>query len=124
MNHDRRRSGPLPRPQVKSLAEGCTAEQYVPVRLTPGPGPYAAQRRAAACRVGPRAKTRTFWVHEERCDVHNVGPARVLFSTSQKIVAGQPVPVQKILLTNDSERRLEDVVEMYDLRWQIELFCK
>jgi hypothetical protein len=124
MNHDRRLAGPEPRPQVQLLADNCTAEQYVPVRLTPGQGPYVAQRRAAACRVGPKAKTRTYWVHEERCLVHNVGQTRVLFSTSQAIVKGQPVKVQKILLSNDLERRIEDIIEIYDLRWQIELFFK
>ena len=124
MSHDRRLAGPEPRPQVKSLAERCTAEQYVPVRLTPGQGPYVAQRRAAACRVGPKAKTRTYWVHEERCVVHNVGETRVLFSTSQAIVKGQPVKVQKILMTNDLDSRTEDIIEIYDLRWQIELFFK
>jgi len=106
------------------LAANYTAEQYVPIRLTPGQGPYVAQRRAAACRVGPKAKTRTYWVHEERCCVHNVGKARVLFSTSQTIVAGQPVKVQKVLLSNDLERGIEDIIEIYDLRWQIELFFK
>jgi len=124
MNYDRRLSGSEPRVQIQSLAGKYTAEQYVPIRLTPGQGPYVAQRRAAACRVGPKAKTRTYWVHEERCDVHNVGKTRVLFSTSKEIVKGQPVKVQKILLSNDLERGIEDVIEIYYLRWQIELFFK
>jgi hypothetical protein len=121
MNHDRRLSGSEPRVQIQSLAANYTAAQYVPIRLTPGQGPYVAQRRASACRVGPKAKIRTYWVHEERFDVHNVGKARVLFSTSQAIVKGQPVKVQKILLTNDLERTTEDIIEIYTLRWQIEM---
>jgi hypothetical protein len=124
MNHDRRLQAAPPRPPVRSLIAGCTAEHYVPVQLTPGQGPYVAQRRAAACRVGLKAKTRTFWVHEERCDVQNVGAARVLFSTSRAISAGQQAEVQKVLLTNDLERGVEDLIEIYDLRWQIELFFK
>lgn len=124
MNHDRRLAGPEPRPQVRALAARCTAEHYVPVRLTPGQGPYAAQRRASAGRVGPKAKSRTFWVHEERCDVSKVGEARVLFSTSKAIVAGQAVEVQKVLLSNDLERSTAAIIEIYDLRWQIELFFK
>lgn len=124
MNADRRLAGATPRPPVRLLAASLTAEQYVPVRLTPGQGPYVAQRRAAACRVGPKAKTRTFWVHQERRCVHNVGAARVLFSTGKEPVAGRPVEVQKVLLSNDLERSIEDIIEIYTLRWQIELFFK
>jgi hypothetical protein len=83
-----------------------------------------AQRRAAACRVGPKAKTRTFWVHEESREVHNVGRARVLFSTGKEPVSGRPVEVQKVLLSNDLGRTIEDIIEIYALRWQIELFFK
>jgi hypothetical protein len=124
MNHDRRLVAAQPRPTVLSLADSCTTDQYVPVKLTPGQGSYVAQRRAAACRVGLKSKTRTFWVHEERCDVYNVGTARVLFSTKKAIAAGQKVEVQKMLMTNDLERSIEDIVDIYDLRWQIELFFR
>jgi hypothetical protein len=116
MNHDRRLVSEQPRPTVLSLAATCTAEQYVPVKLTPGPGSFAAQRRASACRVGCKAKSRTFQVHPERCDVFNVGTVRVVFSTTKATTAGQKVSVQKVLMTNDLERNIEDIIDIYDLR--------
>ena len=37
---------------------------------------------------------------------------------------GKPVAVQKILMTNDHQRSAATLVELYALRWQIELFFK
>jgi hypothetical protein len=110
--------------KVTTLAARWTAQDYTPVRLTPGEGRYEAQRRAAACRVGLTRKSRTFWVHQEDLKIHNVGTARVLYSTMQKPVAGQAVKPQKVLLSNDRRRSVAALVELYDLRWQIELFFK
>jgi hypothetical protein len=124
MNHDRRLAMAEPRTPIMSLTSTYTAEQYVPIRLTPGKGPFTAQRRAAACRVGPNAKPRTYWVHEEIYEVQNIGTTRVLFSTKKTVVKEQPVEVQKVLLTNDLTRSMAEIVELYDLRWQIELFFK
>lgn len=124
MNGDRVLAAGAPRPKVTSLAAGWTADDYVPVRLTPGQGRYEAQRRCAACRVGLKSKSRHFWVHEAAADVYHVGACKVLFSTMQPVAAGQPVRVQKVLLTSEVGRCLEDVLELYDLRWQIELFFK
>jgi hypothetical protein len=110
--------------KVTSLAAGWAAQDYTPVRLTPGAGRYEAQRRAAACRVGLKKKSRTFWVHHEDLEVHNVGTARVLYSTMHEPAAGQAVKPQKVLLSNDTRRSVAALVELYDLRWQIELFFK
>jgi hypothetical protein len=93
------------------------------VRFTPGTGRFVAQRRIARCRLGPKAKARTFYVHEEKRQVHSVGEVRLVFSTKVKPEKGKPPVVQKILLTN-CQRPLAEVVELYDLRWQIELFFK
>jgi Transposase DDE domain len=124
LNPERVLAGDKPRPQVRSLAVGWTAEDYQAVRLVPGQGAAAAQRRAARCRVGPKAKARTFWVHPERRAVHNVGDVLLVFSTKEQPLSGQAVRVQKILMTNGVGLTAAEVVTRYDLRWQIELFFK
>jgi hypothetical protein len=112
------------RPKVWSLVEDSSAEQFAPVRLTPAKGPWVAQRRVARCRLGPKAKARTFYVHQERRAVHSVGDVHLVFSSKVKPKPGEPVCVQKILMTNDPRRQAAAVVALYDLRWQIELFFK
>lgn len=112
------------RPKVSSLVEKLSAKQFASVRLAPNQGPYVAMRRVARCRLGPKMKTRTFYVHRERRAVHNVGDVQLVFSTKLKPEAGKPVAVQKILMTNDRKRSAAAIVELYALRWQIELFFK
>jgi Transposase DDE domain len=111
------------RPKVRTLLEGLKPEQFVRVRFTPGQGDYAAHRRVSRCRIGPKAKSRTFYVHQERREVHSVGMVTLVFSTKEQPQKGQAVPVQKILISN-GRFRTSELVELYDLRWQIELFFK
>lgn len=125
VNPERVLAGPKgQRPKVRSLVQELEAPQFTPVRLTPGQGPYVAQRRVARCRLGPKVKTRTFYVHRERRAVHSVGDVQLVFSTTVKPQQGAAVVVQKILMTNDLQRTVTDVVALYTLRWQIELFFK
>jgi len=125
MNPERVLAGPRgKRPKVRSLIEGLSASQLAPVRLTPGQGRFVAQRRIARCRLGPKAKTRTYYVHGERRRVHSVGEVRIVFSSTEQPKRDQPVQVAKILLTNDCKRSVAEAVELYTLRWQIELFFK
>lgn len=124
INPERVLEGPKPRPQVKSLLAGMSAEPFVAVRLVPGQGAHAAQRRVARCRLGPKVKSRTFYVHAERRAVHNVGEVRLVFSTKEQPRPGQTVSVQKILMSNALTRSVAEVIEWYDLRWQVELFFK
>jgi Transposase DDE domain len=112
------------RPKVSSLVDQLSAQQFAPVRLTPSEGPYVAMRRVARCRLGPKMKTRTLYVHRERRAVHHVGDVQLVFSTKVKPETGKPVAVQKILMTNDRKRSAAAIVELYVLRWQIELFFK
>jgi hypothetical protein len=124
MNLERVLEQPKPRPRVWSLAASLTSDQFAAVKLTPGKGRYVAQRRAAACRLGRKAKPRTFYVHQERLTVHSVGEVQVVFSTMNQPPAGKRVDVQKVLMTNDLKLSAAQMVELYDLRWQIELFFK
>jgi hypothetical protein len=123
-NPERALAGPRPRPKVTSLAHGLSAEQFEALRLVPGQGAYAAQQRAARCRVGPKAKPRVYYAHAERRAVHNVGDVLLVFSTKEQPQAGRPVLVQKVLMTNAVGLTAADVVATYALRWQVELFFK
>jgi hypothetical protein len=124
MNQERVLAAEKPRPKVWSLVSGFRASQFAAVRLTPGKGRFVAQRRVAACRIGPKAKSRTFYVHQERRNVQSVGDVQLVFSTTIEPKPGKPVAVQKILMTNDPSLSAAMIVELYDLRWQIELFFK
>jgi len=124
VNPERVLAGARPRPKVRSLGATLSAEHFEAVRLTPGQGAYAAHERAALCRVGRRAKTRTFWVHPERRAVHNVGEVLLVFSTNEQPPAGQAVRVQKVLMTDGVRWTAAEVVALYAVRWQVELFFK
>jgi hypothetical protein len=124
MNPERVLGGAKPRPKVSSLVKEFTARQFQPVQLYPGRGRSALLRRVSAYRVGRKLKPRTFYVHPESRAVHSVGEVLLVFSSRERPKAGQSVTVQKILMTNDATLSAAEVVELYDLRWQIELFFK
>jgi len=124
INPERVLAGAKPRPKIVSLVEDLSAENFEAVRLLPGQGVHAAQQRAARCRLGPKTKARTYWVHPERRAVHNVGEVVLVFSTKEQPCNGQAVQVQKVLMTNGLSLTAAAVVALYALRWQVELFFK
>lgn len=125
-NPERVLEGEKPRLKVSSRISDMADQQFSPIRLTPTKGKYVAQRRVSACRIGPKAKTRTFYANQERLDVHNIGEVQVVFSIKEKPENGKLIDRKKtkILLTNDLTLSAAEIVELYDLRWQIELFFK
>ncbi len=124
MNPERVLAGPKPRPKVWSLAKEWTAKQLKAIRLDPNQGAYVAMRRRSACRRGPQVKPRIYYAHQESRDVQSVGKVLLVFSTREKPTAGQQAKVQKILVSNNRNLKAAEVVELYELRWQIELFFK
>ena len=124
-NPERVLAGPKgQRPKVRSLMKDWSKWSRQTVRLAPGQGEYVVYRRLSPHRIGPKAKPRTYYVHEERRRVQSVGEIRLVFSTKkQNLKTATPDDI-KILMTNDSQLSIRDVVELYSVRWQIELFFK
>jgi hypothetical protein len=125
INPERVLAGPKgKRPKVRSLLKDWAEWSRQTVRLAPGKGKYAVYRRLSPHRIGPKAKLRTFYVHEERRQVHSVGEARLVFSTMEQNLKTATPDNVKILMTNDMRLSVREVIELYSLRWQIELFFK
>jgi hypothetical protein len=124
-NPERVLAGPKgQRPKVRSLLKDWSSWSRQTLRLAPGQGPYAVYRRLSPHRIGPKAKLRTYHVHQERRRVHSVGEVRLVFSTMNKDLKTATPDDVKILMTSDLRLCVRDVIELYSLRWQIELFFK
>ena len=124
-NPERVLSGRRPRPTLWSLTKQFSSRMFAPLRLSLHQGPYAAMRRLGDSRRGSKI-IRTFYVHEERREVLSVGKVRIVFSAKTKPQPGKLLDRKqtKILLSNDLELDVAEIVELYLLRWQIELFFK
>jgi hypothetical protein len=124
-NPERVLAGPKgERPKVRSLLKDWSKWSRQTIRLAPGQGEYAVYRRLSPHRIGPKAKPRTYYVHQERRQVHSVGEVRLVFSTTKENLKTATADDVKILMTNDQRLSVRDIVELYSLRWQIELFFK
>jgi hypothetical protein len=124
VNAERVLAGRKPRPKVRSLVSGLRPGQFHTLRLFPGQGELAVYRRVSRYRIGPKIKPRTYYVHQERRDVHSVGEVSLVFSTRKSPKETGKVDVEKILMTNNLKLSARMIVELYTLRWQIELFFK
>jgi Transposase DDE domain len=124
-NPERVLAGPRgQRPKVRSLLTDWSSWSRQTIRLAPGQGPYAVYRRLSPHRIGPKAKPRVYYAHQERRRVHSVGEVRLVFSTTKKDLKTATPDDVKILMTNDLQLSVRAVIELYSLRWQIELFFK
>jgi hypothetical protein len=112
------------RPQVRSRLKDWTKLSLRKVRLQASTGKYAEYRRLSRYRVGPKLKQRVYHAYSEKRDVHSVGRVRLVFSTTNPNLKKATCEEVKILMTNAMGRSLRDIIELYSLRWQIELFFK
>jgi hypothetical protein len=122
-NAERVLAGAKPRPKLWSLTEQIRCSQFACLKLEPNRA--IDMRRVSLSRRGP-TKPQTFYVHEERRMVHSIGDTRIVFSTKRRPTTGNALQrtETKVLLTNASRLTAAEIVELYALRWQIELFFK
>ena len=124
-NSERVLAGPKgARPQVRSLLKAWSRYRLTTVRFVPCRGKYAGYRRLSRSRIGPKVKARTFYVHQETRQVRSVGKVLLVFSTKDPQLSQATPDNVKILMTNATHLSVSEIVELYTLRWQIELFFK
>jgi hypothetical protein len=124
-NPERVYEGPTgQRPKVRSRLKDWNSLSLNTIRLRASTGKYAKYRRLSKWRVGPKQKPRVYYAYQEKRDVRSVGRVQLVFSTMKPDMKTATPDDVKILMTNALDLSVNEVVEMYSLRWQIELFFK
>jgi len=124
-NPERVYEGPTgKRPKVRSRLKDWNSLSLNTIRLRASTGKYAKYRRLSKWRVGPKQKPRVYYAYQEERDVRSVGRVQLVFSTMKPDMKTATPDDVKILMTNALDLSVSDVIEMYSLRWQIELFFK
>ena len=112
------------RPKVRSRLKDWKSLSLKTIRLRASTGKYANYRRLSKWRVGPKQKPRVYYAYQEKCEVRNVGRVQLVFSTMKPNLKKATSDDVKVLMTNALDLSVSEVIEMYSLRWQIELFFK
>lgn len=124
-NPERVYAGPRgQRPQLRSRLQDWTSLSLKALRLRASTGKYARYRRLSRWRVGPKLKPRVYYAYQEKREVRRVGRVLLVFSTMKPNLAKATPDDVKILMTNAVNLSVGEVIELYSLRWQIELFFK
>lgn len=124
-NPERVYEGPTgQRAKLRSRLKDWTSLSLKTIRLRASTGKYADYRRLSKWRVGPKMKPRVYYAHQERRQVRSVGDVQIVFSTMKPDLAKATPDDVKILITNAVWLSVSEVLELYSVRWQIELFFK
>ena len=122
-NHERVYEGPKgKRPKLRSRLKDWTKLSTKTIRLRPSTGKYAEYRRISRWRVGPRQKPRVYYAYQEKLAVRHVGDVQLVFSTTKPNLEKATADDVKILMTNARSMSVTEVIELYSLRWQIEVY--
>jgi hypothetical protein len=112
------------RPQLRSRLKDWSRLSLATVKLRASTGEYARYRRLSKWRVGLKQKPRVYYAYQEKREVRRVGRVQLVFSTMKPNLAKATPDDVKILMTNATHLSVREVIELYSLRWQIELFFK
>ena len=112
------------RPTVRSRLKDWTSLSLKSIRLRASTGKYAGYRRLSRWRVGSKMKSRVYHAHQEIQDVRSAGRVQLVFSTMKPDLKKATPDNVKILMTNATKMSVSEVIDLYTLRWQIELFFK
>lgn len=112
------------RPKLRSRLKDWTSLSLKTIRLRASTGKYANYRRLSKWRVGPKTKPRVYYAYQEIQQVRSVGRVQLVFSTMKPDLKTATPDDVKILMTNAVDMSVTEVIELYSLRWQIELFFK
>ena len=124
-NPERVYEGPTgQRPKLRSGLKDWTSLSLKTIRLRASTGKYASYRRLSKWRVGPKMKPRVYYANQEKLEVRSVGRVQLVFSTMKPDLEKATPDDVKILMTNAVDLSVSEVIELYSLRWQIELFFK
>lgn len=124
-NPERVYQGPTgQRPKLRSRLKDWTSLSLTTIRLRASTGQYAAYRRLSRWRVGPKQKPREYHAYQETTEVRSVGRVQLVFSTMKAQLKTATPDDVKILMTNALDMTAREIIELYSLRWQIELFFK
>lgn len=124
-NPERVYEGPTgQRPKLRSRLKDWTSLSLKTIRLRASTGPYAEYRRLSKWRVGPKVKPRVYYAYQEKLAVRRVGEVQLVFSTMKPDLQKATPDDVKILMTNAVWLSMKEVIDLYSLRWQIELFFK
>lgn len=124
-NAERVYQGPAgQRPKLRSRLKDWTSLSLKTIRLRASTGKYASYRRLSKWRVGPKQKQRVYYAYQEKREVQSVGYVQLVFSTMKPDLTTATPDDVKILMTNATDLSVSDVIELYSIRWQIELFFK
>jgi hypothetical protein len=124
-NPERVYAGPQgQRAKLRSRLQDWKRLSLQSIRLRASTGKYARYRRLSRWRVGPKQKSRVYYAHQEEREVRSVGRVQLVFSTTKPQLQKATPDDVKILMTNARGLSVSEVIELYSLRWQIELFFK